>query len=227
MLDWDRIPECMRCSEVKEYYDVLKKHEKELKIKRVFDVVAASLLFGMLFPVFLVLAIAVKLDSAGPVFFKQTRITQYARKFLILKFRTMEYETEEKGSLVTVKNDPRVTKVGKILRKYRLDELPQLINIINGDMTFVGTRPEVEKYVKAYTNEMKATLLLPAGVTSMASICYKDEEKLLENVENADAVYITKVLPEKMKYNLDAIKKFSLGNEFAILIKTITAVFKD
>ena len=139
----------------------------------------------------------------------------------------MEYETEEKGSLVTVKNDPRVTKVGKILRKYRLDELPQLINIINGDMTFVGTRPEVEKYVKAYTNEMKATLLLPAGVTSMASICYKDEEKLLENVENADVVYITKVLPEKMKYNLDAIKKFSLGNEFEILIKTITAVFKD
>lgn len=227
MLDWNKIPESMKCPEVREYYEILKKHETELRVKRLFDIIVASVLFGILLPVFLVLAVAIKIDSKGPVFFRQVRITQYARKFSIFKFRTMECRAEEKGTLVTVKNDPRVTRVGRILRKYRLDELPQLLNIINGEMTFVGTRPEVEKYVKAYTDEMKATLLLPAGVTSLASICYKDEEKLLENAENADRVYITEILPQKMKYNLEAIRKFSLRNEFFIMIKTAMAVCRD
>lgn len=227
MLDWNKIPESMKCPEVREYYEILKKHETELRVKRLFDIIVASVLFGILLPVFLVLAVAIKIDSKGPVFFRQVRITQYARKFSIFKFRTMECRAEENGTLVTVKNDPRVTRVGRILRKYRLDELPQLLNIINGEMTFVGTRPEVEKYVKAYTDEMKATLLLPAGVTSLASICYKDEEKLLENAENADRVYITEILPQKMKYNLEAIRKFSLRNEFFIMIKTAMAVCRD
>ena len=182
----------------------------------------------ILSPALLVLAVMIKKDSEGPVFYRQERITQYGRKFRIYKFRTMVVNADRIGSLVTVGEDPRITKIGKKLRGCRLDELPQLLNIWKGEMTFVGTRPEVEKYVKRYTPEMMATLLLPAGVTSEASIQYKDEDKRLADVsgEDADKVYIEQILPEKMKWNLKEIKKFGFFREIGTMMKTVVAVMR-
>lgn len=226
MVKWNRLPPEMQVKEVKEYYDILCKHKCELVVKRVFDLVLATLLLILLSPIFLILSIMIKLDSKGPVMFRQVRITTNGKKFRIYKFRTMVNNADKLGTQVTTKGDVRVTRVGRFLRKCRLDELPQLLNIIVGDMTFVGTRPEVEKYVNEYTNEMKATLLLPAGVTSEASIEYKDEERLLESAKDADNVYIHQVLPEKMRYNLKAIKNFSLIGELKTMVRTVKAVLK-
>lgn len=224
MKKWDELPEDMKVPEVKEYYDILVRNKKGLLAKRVFDIIVAGILVIMLFPVFLVLCIVIKLDSPGSVIFKQIRVTTYGRKFTIYKFRTMVKKADVCGTQVTVKGDARITRSGRLLRKCRLDELPQLFNILKGDMTFVGTRPEVEKYVRYYTNEMKATLLLPAGVTSRTSIEYKDEEKLLESALDADEVYINQVLPEKMKYNLKAIKEFSFFDDIKTMFATVFAV---
>ena len=187
--DWDDLPDFMRTKEVRPYYDIIKEHEKELYLKRAFDVVAASVLLVLLAPVMLVIAVWIKLDSPGPVFFRQTRITQYGKEFRIFKFRTMVNNADKMGSAVTVGNDSRITKVGKIIRKYRIDEFPQLFNVLLGDMSFVGTRPEVPKYVSAYSDEMYATLLLPAGITSKTSIEYKDEDLLLKNPDDIDFTY--------------------------------------
>ena len=158
--------------------------------------------------------------------FRQVRVTQYGKQFRIFKFRTMVNNADKIGTQVTTKNDARVTKVGKFLRKCRLDEIPQLLNIILGDMTFVGTRPEVVKYVDKYTDEMMATLLLPAGVTSEASIQYKDEELLLAHADDADETYINEVLPEKMKYNLRSIETFSFSSDIRTMLRTVAAVLK-
>ncbi len=226
MKSWDELPKDMRVSEVKEYYDILEKHKSGLLAKRIFDIIAAGVLLVVLFPVFIVLSIIIKLDSSGPVVFKQIRVTTYGQPFEIYKFRTMVNNADKLGTQVTAKGDLRVTRSGKFLRKCRLDELPQLVNILKGEMTFVGTRPEVEKYVVYYTNEMKATLLLPAGVTSRTSIEYKDEEKLLENAEDTDQVYIEQVLPEKMKYNLEALKQFSFWSDIKTMFATVLAVIK-
>ncbi len=226
MKKWDELPEDMRVPEVKEYYDILVHNKKGLLAKRVFDIIVAGMLTGVLSPVFLILCLVIKLDSPGPVIFKQTRVTMYGRKFKIYKFRTMVNKADKSGTQVTVKGDSRVTRSGRLLRRCRLDELPQLINILKGDMTFVGTRPEVEKYVRYYTNEMKATLLLPAGVTSRTSIDYKDEERLLEDAEDADDIYINQILPEKMKHNLRAIKNFSFFGDIKTMFITVLAVMR-
>jgi len=221
---WDKLPDNMRTKEVRPYYDLLKKHTFALILKRCFDVIMSLLLLIILSPVFLVLAVWIKKDSEGPVFFRQVRVTQYGREFRIFKFRTMVNDAEKKGSLVTVSADARITAVGKKIRHVRLDEIPQLINVLTGDMTFVGTRPEVPEYVKAYTKEMMATLLLPAGVTSEASIQYKDEDDLISSAKNPGETYIKIVLPQKMHYNLNAIRSFSLGKELKTLGKTLKAV---
>lgn len=221
---WDKLPDNMRTNEVRPYYDLLKKHTNALILKRCFDVIMSLLLLIILSPVFLVLAIWIKKDSEGPVFFRQIRVTQYGREFRIFKFRTMVNDAEKKGSLVTISADARITEVGKRIRHVRLDEIPQLINVLTGDMTFVGTRPEVPEYVKAYTKEMMATLLLPAGVTSEASIQYKDEDDLISSAKNPGETYIKIVLPQKMHYNLNAIRSFSLGKELKTLGKTLKAV---
>lgn len=218
---WDDIPEFMRNEEVKKYYDILDKKRFSLKIKRILDVFVSLILIIILSPIFLIVSIRIKSDSEGPVFYRQERVTQYGRKFYIFKFRTMVVNADKMGALVTAKNDSRVTRVGRKIRKNRVDEIPQLFNILFGDMSFVGTRPEVPKYVNAYTNEMKATLLLPAGVTSEASIGYKDEGMLLQEMEDVDEAYIEKVLPEKMKWNLRSIKEFSLFHEMRTMIKTL------
>lgn len=221
---WEDLPQSMKNRDVRKYYDVLNDRKASLVLKRVFDVVVAIILFIVLLPIFIFISIAIKVDSKGSVMFRQVRVTQYGKSFKIFKFRTMVSNADKIGAQVTTKNDARVTKIGKVLRKLRLDEIPQLLNIIAGDMTFVGTRPEVTKYVKKYSQDMMATLLLPAGVTSEASIQYKDEEKLLENADNADETYINEVLPEKMKYNLRSIEEFSFLNEIKTMLRTVGAV---
>lgn len=223
---WDDLPKNMQTEAVRPYYDMLKKRKISLLFKRVFDIIGSIIMLVIFSPIMIILSIAIALDSKGGVFFRQERITQYGRKFYIHKFRTMVANAENLGSQVTVSNDMRVTKVGAKIRKYRLDELPQLIDILQGNMSFVGTRPEVTKYVERYTPEMLATLLLPAGVTSEASIKYKDEESLLQDSDNADEVYINKVLPEKMKYNLRSLDEFNFFSELGIMIKTALAVIR-
>lgn len=221
---WDKLPGYMRNDKVKPYYELLKKRTVSLMMKRVFDIVMSLLLLMILSPVFLVVSIWIKLDSKGPVFFRQVRVTTYGKQFRIFKFRTMCENAEKKGSLVTVGNDSRITKVGEKIRHCRLDEIPQLLNVLAGDMTFVGTRPEVVKYVNAYSDEMYATLLLPAGITSVASIQYKDEDEILSKAEDPDDAYIHEVLPDKMKYNLASIENFSFWNEIQTMANTLKAV---
>jgi len=221
---WEDLPENLRIDAVRPYYDILKKKQGSLICKRLFDVLASALLLLLLFPLFLILAAAIKLDSPGTVFFRQIRVTSYGKKFRIFKFRSMVSDADKMGSEVTVGNDKRITRMGKLIRKCRLDELCQLIDVFRGTMTFVGTRPEVPKYVESYTPEMMATLLLPAGVTSLASIMYKDEDRLLEGVEDVDLVYVRDVLPEKMKYNLKALEDFSFFGDIKLMFMTIFAV---
>ena len=221
---WEKLPEDMRVPEVRKYYDILEKKKTSLFFKRLFDIVVSFIMLIILSPVFLVLAVMIKIESRGPVFYRQTRVTQYGKRFRIFKFRTMVNDADKMGSHVTVQNDSRVTKVGNMIRKCRLDEISQLIDILRGTMTFVGTRPEAEKYVECYTNEMKATLLLPAGVTSLASILYKDEGKILEKSNNVDETYVKEILPEKMKYNLQSIEKFGFWKDIKIMFMTVAAV---
>ena len=221
---WDDLPDFMKCEEVLEYYQILQKKKYSLILKRIFDFVCASIMLIILAIPMLVIAVLIKLDSPGPVFYRQERVTQYGRKFRIHKFRTMVANADQIGTAVTVGNDSRITRVGAKIRDYRIDELPQLIDVLVGDMSFVGTRPEAVKYVKKYTREMRATLLLPAGITSEASIRYKDEADLLDGAKDVDKVYVEQVLPEKMKWNLNSIKKFSPFLELEIMVKTIKTV---
>ncbi|MEN6298247.1 MAG: sugar transferase [Rectinema sp.] len=223
---WDALPARMRNAPVRGYYEHLRQKRAALVLKRLFDVLASIILLAILLPLLLVLIVLIKLDSEGPVMFRQTRVTQYGRRFRIYKFRTMVHHAESLGTQVTTRDDARVTRAGRMLRKLRLDELPQLFNILVGDMTFVGTRPEVPKYVARYSDEMLATLLLPAGVTSEASIYYKDEEQLLADARDAEATYLGEVLPAKMRYNLEGIRKFCGSYELRVMGKTLAAVTK-
>ena len=225
MKKWEELPEKMQNEKVRPYYDILKKKTFALILKRLFDVFVSFVLLVILSPAFLVLAIAIKLDSPGPVFYRQKRVTQYGKEFYIHKFRSMVDNADKKGTLVTVSEDNRITKIGHLIREYRLDEVSQLIDVFTGNMTFAGTRPEVTKYVDAYTDEMLATLLLPAGVTSEASIRYKDEARLLDASSDVDKTYIEQVLPGKMKYNLESIRNFSLWGEIQTMFRTVFAVF--
>lgn len=222
--NWNKLPEYMRTDEVRPYYDLLQKKRLSLFFKRVFDIVVSLIMIILCSPILLIISILIVKDSKGGVFYRQERVTQYGRVFRIFKFRTMVKNADQIGTQVTVSNDSRITKIGSKLRNCRLDELPQLFNIFLGDMTFVGTRPESVHYVKSYTNEMYATLLLPAGVTSEASIQYKDEADLLNQADDVDSVYINEVLPEKMKYNLNSIKEFSFFKEIATMLRTVFAV---
>lgn len=223
---WHDLPNDMRCEPVRPYYEILASKHSDLLIKFIFDRLMAIILLFALSPIFLVLAVWIKVDSDGPVFFRQERVTQYGKTFKIYKFRTMVQNAEQIGAQVTSKGDMRVTTVGKALRKCRLDELPQLINILEGTMSFVGTRPEVPKYVASYTDEMKATLLLPAGVTSIASIQYKDEDTLLDAADDVDKCYVQNVLPAKMEWNLRSIVEFSFFRELKVMVETVLAVIR-
>ena len=224
MRKWEDLPEFMKCDEVKEYYNILSRKKVSLILKRGFDLVAGVGILVVTAIPMLVIGIKIATESEGGVFYRQERVTTYGKKFKIHKFRTMVANADQIGSAVTVSGDNRITPTGAFLRKYRLDELPQVFDILSGNRSFVGTRPEVVKYVKKYKPEYFATLLLPAGITSEASIKYKDEAELLDAAEDVDEVYITKVLPEKMKYNLSSIRKFSFLGEIATMIKTVFAV---
>lgn len=222
---WEDLPEFMKTEEVELYYKVLKKKRVSLFFKRVIDFVGGLILLVLLAVPMTVIAVLIKLDSEGPVFYRQERVTTYGRHFKIHKFRTMVSNADKIGTAVTVGNDSRITKVGAKLRGCRLDELPQVLDLISGDMSFVGTRPEAVKYVEKYKTEYYATLLLPAGITSEASIRYKDEAELLENAEDVDRVYMEEVLPRKMKFNLESIKDFSFVGDIATMFRTVFAVF--
>jgi len=215
---------------VKKYREEIEKRKISLFLKLFLDKVLALILLIPLSPIILAIAIWIKLDSEGPVFYRQERITTYGRPFRIFKFRTMVKDADKLGAAVTEHNDPRISRAGDKLRKVRLDELPQLFNVLLGDMSFVGVRPEVAKYVNRYTDEMNATLLLPAGITSPASIEYKDEDEVIEKFKGTgrsiDDIYIEEVLPDKMKYNLEYIKNFSIVNDIKIMIQTALAVIK-
>ena len=230
LIKYEKLPENLKNEKVKEYYDILSKKKISLVIKRIFDIIVALILLILLSPIILILAIMIKIDSKGPVFYRQERITTYGKIFRIFKFRTMVQNADKVGTLVTVGNDSRITRVGKLIRKVRLDELPQLINVLKGEMTFVGTRPEVKKYVDKYTDEMKATLLMPAGITSVASIKYKDEDEILDGAKqkgkDIDLAYVEDVLPEKMKYNLEYISKFSFWYDIKVCIDTVIGVLR-
>lgn len=227
---WEDIPETIKNEETYTYYKKLEKRRLSLIIKRFFDILFSLMLLILLSPVFIILAVFIKLDSKGPIFYRQERVTQYNRTFKIFKFRTMVANADKIGSLITLGSDSRITRIGKIIRKFRLDEVPQLINILIGDMSFVGTRPEVRKYVDSYSDEMKATLLMPAGVTSEASINFKDEDEIVNTYiskgEAVDEIYIKRILPKKMKYNLEYVSSFNFFKDIEISIKTVFAVLK-
>ena len=223
---WEELPEKMRTREVRRYYNIIIRHSGWFKVKRVMDICVSLVLLAVLLIPMGIIALMIKTDSQGPVFFRQERVTQYGKIFKIYKFRTMVDNASQLGSQVTVNNDARITRVGKLLRKYRLDEFPQLFNILAGDMTLVGTRPEVVKYVKEYSGEMYATLLLPAGLTSRTSIAYKDEDKLLKDANDADKVYVNEILPVKMKYNLESLRRFGVREDMTVMWNTFVSVLK-
>lgn len=223
---WENLPRFMRNEEVRIYYEALQRKKHSLLLKRIFDIALSAVLLVLLSPVFLVLAVAIKADSKGPVFYRQIRVTQYGKTFRIHKFRSMVNEADKKGTLITINGDSRITKIGKLIREKRLDEIPQLIDVLLGNMSFVGVRPEVPKYVKHYTPEMRATLLLPAGITNVTSVYYKDEAELLDNKKNPDMVYINEILPEKMKWNLKGIKEYGFWKDIEIMFVTLFSVIK-
>ena len=224
--EWDKLPKNMRTEAVRPYYESLKKKKVSLALTRAFDVIASTIMIVILSPLLIIISVLIVTDSKGGVFYRQERVTQYGKKFRIFKFRTMVANADKIGTQVTVSNDNRITRIGAVIRKYRIDEIPQLFNILLGDMSLVGTRPESVHYVKHYTPEMMATLLMPAGVTSEASILYKDEAELIDKADDVDRVYIEKILPDKMKYNLASIKKFSVIKDIKTMIKTVIAVVR-
>ena len=223
LIEWESLPAELKTEEVRKYYDIIEKKKSSLFFKRAFDLIMSLAALVVFSPVYLILAIAIKIDSPGPVFYRQERVTQYGKTFRIHKFRTM-VQNAEKGPQLTVNNDGRITKLGKVIRRCRLDETAQLIDVLQGTMTFVGTRPETPKFVAAYTKEMMATLLLPAGITSRASIYYKDEAALLEGAEDPERVYIEKILPEKMYDNLKGIEKFGFWEDIKVIFMTVFAI---
>lgn len=221
---WEQLPDFMRVEEVRPYWEILNKKRGQLLLKRVFDFTAASVLSVLLALPMVLIALLIKRDSAGSVFYRQERVTTYGRHFRIHKFRTMVSDAEKIGATVTVGEDPRITKMGARLRHYRLDELPQVFDVIEGNMSFVGTRPEVVKYVDRYKPEYYATLLMPAGITSEASIRFMDEDKMLNTADDVDKVYTEKVLPAKMKWNLESIEYFQFWKEILTIFRTVAVV---
>ena len=223
---YENLPKSMKNEYTKQYVNLLNNSKFSLCVKRVFDVVVSFIILLLLSPFFLILAAAIKIDSKGPVFYRQTRVGRYNKDFKIFKFRTMVQDADKIGLPLTVGDDPRVTRVGHLIRKLRLDEFSQLLNVLNGTMSLVGPRPEVRKYVDAYTDEYMATLLIRPGITATSSIAFKDEDKILNSAENAEEVYIEKILPPKMKYNLEYMKDITLLNDIKIMFQTVGAVLK-
>jgi len=190
-------------------------------VKRIFDFICSTLGLIVLSPILIAIAIKIKIGSDGPVFFKQIRVGEKNKEFRILKFRTMVVDAEKLGRQITVGNDNRITRIGGFLRKYKLDELPQLINVFKGDMSLVGPRPEVPRYVKLYNEQQRKVLEVKPGITDLASIRYRDENDLLGEAENPDDLYINTIMPDKLALNLEYIKKNNVFFDIYIILKTI------
>lgn len=219
MRSWNKLSSPIKNDAVKPIYDILKRRWFYRFIKRAFDLFASLFLLILLFLPSVIIGIIIVCDSRGGMFFCQTRVGRYGKTFKIVKFRTMRKDSEG-NQHITHKNDNRITKVGKFLRKTHLDEFPQLLNVIAGQMSFIGTRPEVQQFVDQYQDEWYATLLMRPGITSTASYSCDDEAKVLEE-GNADEIYLNKVLPIKMAMNVEDIKKMSASRDIKILWKTV------
>ncbi len=224
-MNYQELPQTMKNEKVKFYLERLNRRRISLAGKRLFDIVVSFLILAVLSPFLLILAIAIKLDSKGPVFYRQVRVGRYNRDFKIFKFRTMVQDADRVGPPLTVGDDPRVTRVGRLIRKLRLDEFSQLLNVLGGSMSLVGPRPEVRKYVDVYTPEYMATLLVRPGITATSSIAFKDEDKLLNSGGNPEEIYVKQILPPKMELNLQYLNKVSVWNDLKIMFQTVTAVF--
>ena len=194
-------------------------------MKRLFDIISSSAGLIFLSPVFLFVAIWIKLDSKGPVFYRQVRVGKNGRDFRIYKFRSMRRGADKKGLITVGGRDPRVTRSGYYIRKYKLDELPQLINVFTGEMSVVGPRPEVRKYVDLYTEEQLKVLSVKPGITDIASIKYRNENELLDKADNPDKMYTEVIMPDKLKYNLEYIEKASFLYDIKLIFRTFKAVF--
>jgi len=192
--------------------------------KRVFDFIFSALGLVILFPIFIIIALLIKIEDGGPVLFIQERIGYRGRPFFMYKFRTMVVDADKKGNLLTVGGDPRITKSGRLLRKFKLDELPQLINVLKGEMSLVGPRPEVEKYVNLYTNEQREVLNLYPGITDPASIEYVNESELLAQSSDPEKLYVEKIMPEKIVLNLEYARQASWWTDFLVIIKTLARI---
>ncbi len=195
-------------------------------LKRAFDLLAAGLGLVVLSPAFLVIALAIRLGSPGPVFFRQERIGLGGRPFRILKFRTMRVDAEKLGGQLTVSADPRVTRVGAVLRKGKLDELPQLVNVVAGDMSLVGPRPEVPRYVARYDDRQRRVLEVRPGITDPASIAYRNENDLLDAAADPEATYLSEIMPAKLELNLAYLERRSLVSDIGIIFRTLGEIFR-
>ena len=224
-MTYQELPQSMKNESVKTYLELLNEHCFSLAAKRVFDIIVSFLILALLSPLLLILAAAIKLDSRGPVFYRQIRVGRYNQDFKIYKFRTMVQDADRVGPPLTVGDDPRVTRVGRLIRKMRLDEFSQLLNVLGGSMSLVGPRPEVRKYVDAYTPEFMATLLIRPGITATSSIAFKDEDKLLNSGGNPEEIYVKQILPPKMALNLEYLKNIHVRNDIKIMFQTVAAVF--
>lgn len=206
--------------------EMLIKKKDQLVKKRIFDIVLSFIGLIVLLPLFLVVSIIIKFDSKGPVFFRQIRIGKGSKEFKIFKFRTMGADAGKKGMQITIGRDSRITRVGHVLRKTKMDELPQLINVLIGDMSFVGARPEVPRYVEMYDDYQLNILKLRPGITDLASIVYRNESNLLGQSNNPEETYIYEIMPNKIELNIEYIKNISVLYDIKLIIKTISVVFK-
>ena len=195
-------------------------------MKRTFDLIASSLGLLLLSPLFLMLAIWIKIDSEGPVFYRQVRVGKGNRDFRLFKFRSMRVGSDKKGLITVGGRDPRVTRSGYYIRKYKFDELPQLINVFTGDMSLVGPRPEVRKYVDLYTPEQMHVLDVRPGITDPASIRYRNENELLEQAEDPDRYYIEVIMPDKLRLNLEYVAKHSFWSDIGLIFKTFEEIIR-
>ena len=206
---------------------VLEKRKVHLALKRLMDVVISGGALLVIWPVLLLIALAIRIDDPGPVFYRQVRVGKDGKEFRIYKFRTMVVDADKKGLAITVGRDNRITRVGRILRKTKLDELAQLINVFTGEMSFVGPRPEVPKYVNLYTPYQRQVLLVRPGITDYASIAYRNENDLLEGAEDPERMYIETIMPDKIELNMKYLHEISPLADIRLIISTIIAVIKD
>ncbi len=220
------LPGTMRNETVEKYFAILQSHRFGMAAKRVFDIVVSILILILSSPFFLLLSIGIKLDSKGPVFYRQVRVGRYNQDFKIFKFRTMVQNADKIGLQITTDNDPRITRMGRLIRKCRLDEFSQLLNVLSGTMSLVGPRPEVRKYVDVYKPEYMATLLVRPGITATSSIAFRNEDELLNAGGDPEQIYVDQILPPKMELNLEYLKRISVFQDIKIMFQTVAAVLK-